>query len=469
LAAQRQRLELFQSVYVPKEIFSLTGWRARLFSDQTTESEAVGLYFASFLGVRNHFYAVYMETTVSLCMRTQMQRRIRLGVMLAPAALGLMGCGEPTSTDDASTPLNPSTTGSGASSSPMMNTASASNSGSPASTPMPPIPSGPNTMATGSSSGAGGAGTTAPSTEGTTTASNTGTANTTAGGAAGGPVEAGGGAAGSSAGGAPMMSTTGGSAGLSGAAGLGGSAGAGTGAGGSAGTSGAAGAGGSAPTRPQRVLLYSFSTLDIPSVPAQLSILGEALAGWEFEVDESEDPAVLTDENLENYAAVGMINTCFSPFGENQTGDGPAAQALQNFVQAGGGLFGTHCASVAFQSVNPPPLYSELLGGRASSQYFEGTSNCRKEGEHATVAALPATFEYVGNLDATDFIAEDTTVLVHCTWSDPGLTDIPVSWLRTEGAGRVFFTSFGKVDADLMNATIGDNHILAGLAWVVGR
>jgi len=37
------------------------------------------------------------------------------------------------------------------------------------------------------------------------------------------------------------------------------------------------------------------------------------------------------------------------------------------------------------------------------------------------------------------------------------------------GAGRVFFTSFAKVDSDLSDPTIGENHIIAGLGWVLGR
>ena len=45
-----------------------------------------------------------------------------------------------------------------------------------------------------------------------------------------------------------------------------------------------------------------------------------------------------------------MINTCFFPFGANNAGTAES-QALQRFVQAGGGLFGTHCADVTFQSV----------------------------------------------------------------------------------------------------------------------
>lgn len=231
-------------------------------------------------------------------------------------------------------------------------------------------------------------------------------------------------------------------------------------------SAGGAGGSGGGVERPHRVLLYSFSTLDIPSVPAQLAIYRQKLESWQYEVDESEDPGVFTDENLNNYAAVGMINTCFAPFGQNRPGDGPEAQALQKLLQEGGGLFGIHCADVAFQSDDPAPLYSQLIGGRASSDYFEGESECHKLEEHATVSALPESFVYNGNLDATDFMAADTTVLVNCTWMTGRET--PVSWVRNEGPGRVFFTSFGKVDADLTNPTIGDNHIIAGLAWVVG-
>ncbi len=236
---------------------------------------------------------------------------------------------------------------------------------------------------------------------------------------------------------------------------------------GGGGTPNAGGSTGDSPVldRPARVLLYTFSTLDIPSVPAQLSILGAQLQSWGYEVDESEDPGMFTDDNLANYAAVGMINTCFSPFGNNSDGQSEA-EALQRFLQEGGGLFGTHCADVTFQSANPPALYNQLLGGRASSQNFEGSNDCRKMADHPTTADLPDTFEYVGNLDGTDFIADDSTVLVNCTWGNG--TDVAVSWVRNEGLGRVFFSNFGKVDSDLTNATIGDAHLLAGLGWVLG-
>jgi type 1 glutamine amidotransferase len=263
-------------------------------------------------------------------------------------------------------------------------------------------------------------------------------------------------------GGSAGMAGSGGSP-IGGAGGVAGQAGSTAG----AGSAGVAGTGGSGPTRPARVLLYSFSTLNIPSVPAQLDIFSDHLEGLGYEVDRSVDPAVFTDQNLARYAAVGMINTCFYPFGANQSGAAESA-ALQGFLEDGGGLFGTHCADVTFQSVNPPPLYNQLLGGRASSSNFEGVSDCRTTAEHPTTAELPATFDYDGNLDGTDFIKEDSVVLVKCRWGNAGQTDVAVSWVRNEGPGRVFFTNFAKVDGDLTDPVIGEAHVIRGLSWVLG-
>jgi type 1 glutamine amidotransferase len=164
-----------------------------------------------------------------------------------------------------------------------------------------------------------------------------------------------------------------------------------------------------------------------------------------------------------------MINTCYYPFGANNMTGEPQSQVLQRFLQQGGGLFGTHCADVTFQSASQPVLYNRLIGGRASSENFDGRSDCRKTGDHPTVQALPDTFAYTGNLDNTNFLANDSVVLVRCRWSNAAGTDVAVSWVRNEGAGRVFFTNFGKVDSDLTHATLGENHIISGLAWVLGR
>ncbi|HEX7453708.1 MAG TPA: ThuA domain-containing protein, partial [Polyangiaceae bacterium] len=217
----------------------------------------------------------------------------------------------------------------------------------------------------------------------------------------------------------------------------------------SSGAGGGGGTGGAVAALPKRVLLYHFSTLDIASVPAQLTFFKNKLTEWQYESDDTVDPTQLTDQNLQRYAAVAMINTCFEPFGKGNP-DKPQSEVLQRFLQRGGGLFGTHCASVTFQSATPAALYNQLIGGRGANGSFDGTSDCRTlVATHPTTSTLPATFTFSGNLDNTDYLATDTVVLVKCKWQGTNGKDVNVSWYRNEGPGRVFYTDFAKVDTDL--------------------
>jgi Trehalose utilisation len=222
------------------------------------------------------------------------------------------------------------------------------------------------------------------------------------------------------------------------------------------------------PTLPARVLLYHFSTLVIDSVPAQLTFFKALLAGWGYASDDSVDPARFTDAGLAAYGAVAMINTCFSPFGDGKDGAKESA-ALQRFVDRGGGLFGTHCAAVTFQSTTPAPPYNQLFGGQEGNGFFDGTSSCRKLGAHPTTDGLPATFDFPGNLDNNQFLSPSSTITVRCKWGAAEMRDVAVSWVRAEGQGRVFYTNFGKVVGDLTDPVLGAKHIVPGLAWVLRR
>jgi type 1 glutamine amidotransferase len=219
---------------------------------------------------------------------------------------------------------------------------------------------------------------------------------------------------------------------------------------------------------PQRVLLYHFSTLVIESVPAQLTLLKTQLETWGYEVEDSVKPDDLSAANLARFAAIGMINTCFEPFGAGKPGT-EQATALKAFVENGGGLFGTHCAAVTFQAAEPPHPYNAVIGGRGGHGFYDGKSACRTTGQHATSAMLPATFDFSGNLDNADYVAADSSVLVKCQWSGGDKKDTAVSWVRTPGKGRVFYTNFAKVDADLNDPVLGQKHIWPGLGWVLGR
>lgn len=240
-----------------------------------------------------------------------------------------------------------------------------------------------------------------------------------------------------------------------------------TGGAGSAGEPSAAGTGGTAPSVQRRVLLYHFSTLTIDTVPEQLTLLRGALESWGYDVEESAQPQDIRADNLERFTGVAMVNTCFEPFGSGRPGDAEAT-VLRAFVENGGALFGTHCASVTYQSAEPPHPYNQLLGGRGGDGYFDGESACKTVEAHPTTAALPSSFSYVGNLDNTDFLATDAKVLVRCQWSGGAKKDVAVSWYRTLGGGRVFYSNFAKTAADLRGETPSALHVLSGLRWALG-
>ncbi len=131
---------------------------------------------------------------------------------------------------------------------------------------------------------------------------------------------------------------TGGSAAGGASAGNGGAGGASAGSGGSAsGSGGSAGSGGAGnSTLPKRVLLYHFSTLVIPSVPAQITLLKTQLTTWGYEVEDSVKPEDLSATNLARFGGVGMINTCFEPFGTGKTGEAQTAALKPSSKTAAG-------------------------------------------------------------------------------------------------------------------------------------
>jgi len=234
-----------------------------------------------------------------------------------------------------------------------------------------------------------------------------------------------------------------------------------------------AGSGGNvqAPNLPKNVLIYTYPpTGEVPNLAEQVSILNAQLQAWGFAVEASQDPAMFTDVNLGRFGGVALINTCGELFGVGNPGTAEAA-ALKKFVQAGGGLFATHCASVTFTGApaSDPAPYNKLLGGRGGDGYFGGESTCTKLSDHPTNAALPATFSYTGDTDNTDYLAPDTVVVVRCKWSGNGEKEVAASWYRTEGLGRIFFTTFAKTDTDLKNAMLRDQHLFPALSWVLYR
>jgi type 1 glutamine amidotransferase len=334
-------------------------------------------------------------------------------------------------------------------------------------------------------SGAGGAGT-----AGSQGSAGGGAGGVTDGGAGSGATNVGGvggtgtlGAAGTGAGG---VSAAGGSSGTAGS----GSPTAGAGGGdspdgggqvaGTSGSSDASGSGGSGGAHPAKVLIYAIATaFDHASIPAAATAIAKAASGAGLTVDivpanvttsnnKVPVPGDFTPEALSAYGAVVLLGTSGEPFGAPGT---PQIKALADFVTAGGGLVAISNATHAYDSStpDPSPTYISLLGADFNGQTPYGSGTCTPVGTHPSVSTLPASFDINDEVYNFKNINPDIQVVLECK-NTPTAAPRPVSWVRTQGAGRVFFTALGKQDHSwLPPELLVPNHVLPGLLWTMRR
>jgi len=200
-----------------------------------------------------------------------------------------------------------------------------------------------------------------------------------------------------------------------------------------------------------------------------------AAANWENNVLK---PALqkLSPESLKNYDAVVFAST---------TGDLPIPdpQGLLDWIRQGHAFIGIHAASDTFHNW---PGYIDMLGGEFQHHGAQVGVECLNEDpQHPANAKLGKTWTIsqeeiyqFKNYDAAkvhDLLIMDKHPETHAEGH------FPVSWCKTYGEGRVFYTSLGHrediIDAD-PNLPDRKNspeiskayqaHVLGGIEWALG-
>jgi type 1 glutamine amidotransferase len=179
---------------------------------------------------------------------------------------------------------------------------------------------------------------------------------------------------------------------------------------------------------------------------------------------------------LKQYDAVIFANT---------TGDLPLPdpQAFIDWVKAGHGFVGMHSASDTFHGFRP---FVEMIGGEFLTHGSQATVDClNQDTKHAATRGLPATWTVY---DEIYLFKSFTNTTVHelikldqePNKKTPG--EFPISWCKSFGKGRVFYTSLGHRediwDADTPPGFKRNNtreisqayqqHILGGIQWALG-
>lgn len=157
----------------------------------------------------------------------------------------------------------------------------------------------------------------------------------------------------------------------------------------------------------------------------------------------------LNDATLARYDVVAI-------YANHAQLDPERESALLKFVRAGHGLVAIHCASACFGN---SAEYRRLIGGRFL-KHESGVFRPRiVDAEHELMKALP-TFEAWDETYVHDAVNPDRHVLQQ-------RDDEPWTWVRNEGAGRVFYTASGH---DEQVWKLGEFHELIerAIKWSAG-
>ncbi|MTD13899.1 DUF1349 domain-containing protein [Nakamurella sp. YIM 132087] len=219
-----------------------------------------------------------------------------------------------------------------------------------------------------------------------------------------------------------------------------------------------------------KVLLFSktagFRHTD--GIAAGTSAIQALGAANHFTVDATEDSAVFTSENLEQYSTVIFLSTTSPTADALMTA--PQRQAFESYIEGGGGFFGIHAASDANYDW---PWYGDLVGG-----YFKGhpapqqATLLLEDRVHPSNAGLGEKISFTE--EWYDFQANPRNK-VHVlssvdTRSYTGSTmgpDHPISWCQDYDGGRSAYTALGH-DATNWSTAWFQQMVLGGIETTAG-
>lgn len=232
------------------------------------------------------------------------------------------------------------------------------------------------------------------------------------------------------------------------------------------------------PAHPRRVLVFDrtegYVHASIPFGDEALVRLGEKTGAYTANV--SAEMAAFSPASLASYDAVVFHNTTRLAFTD------PAhRQALLDFVAAGKGVAGIHAATDNFPTW---PEGQDLIGGVFHSHPWRANDVSAiklDEPAHVLNSAFAGRGFWVREelyQIAGPYGRDHQRVLLSLDMSRPENArpgdalkrtdgDFPVSWIKTRGAGRVFYTSLGH-NKDIFTTPEILQHILDGLQFALG-
>ena len=175
-----------------------------------------------------------------------------------------------------------------------------------------------------------------------------------------------------------------------------------------------------------------------------------------FAVDASNDPAVFTDANLKQYAALVFCNSDNEAF----SSDGQR-EAFKHYIESGGGFVGIHSAA---GSERDWPYYTSVLGGKFAAHPKMQPFTVRVvDPDFPAVKGQPASFEWTDECYFLDHLNPDihrvlVTDRTKLNFLDALKIDVssfpnpmPLAWFHEFDGGREFYFALGHNKEDYAN------------------
>lgn len=232
------------------------------------------------------------------------------------------------------------------------------------------------------------------------------------------------------------------------------------------------------PKQPRKLLVFNlcneFKHSSIPYWDKALQIMGQKTGA--YDVVFSNRMEMFAPEFLNQYDAVCLNNTTKLDFSNEKLRDG-----LMNFVKGGKGLIGIHAASDNFYDW---PEGAEMIGAQFSGHPWksDGTWAIKiDDPQHPLTAAFGGKgFKINDELYRTRpplYSRSKQRVLLSLDMDDnatrnvegfePNDIDTGISWVKSWGKGRVFYSSLGHNHPVTWNPAVLQ-HYLAGIQFALG-
>jgi type 1 glutamine amidotransferase len=248
------------------------------------------------------------------------------------------------------------------------------------------------------------------------------------------------------------------------------------------------------PRKPRLILVMNLNVRkgevrgghgSIPYGNLALELMGEKTGAYEVLL--SDDVELWRPESIRRFDAVCFMNTVGV-----LTEDAELRESLLAFVRGGGGFVAFHAGGgatfVEWPEYGQFPEFGEMVGG------YENGGHPWAPDEPITIRVEDPTHPLTRMLDPAGFVVEDEVfqfqsppysrekvrVLLSIDTDRTDMSperrflperaadrDFPMSWIKTYGTGRVFYTSFGHNTHMYQDGKLLE-HYLAGIQYALG-